>query len=114
MRSPTHFLPTVVSWMTILAGTSPAFSQAPAESPASAQDEPISEITVTGFRESLESTLSIKRNSVQVVDSVVAEDIGKLPDLSVAGTSARIPGIRVTRVGGEASRVLIRGLPDFA
>jgi iron complex outermembrane receptor protein len=69
---------------------------------------------VTGFRQSLESALSIKRDSVQVVDSVVAEDIGKLPDLSVAETSARIPGIQVIRVGGEASQVRVRGLPDFA
>jgi iron complex outermembrane recepter protein len=71
-------------------------------------------IVVTGFRESLESTRNIKRNSEQIVDSVVAEDIGKLPDLSVAETSARIPGVQVIRVGGEASRVLVRGLPDFA
>jgi len=93
----------------------PAFAQSPAETPAGAGDqEPMNEITVTGFRESLESALSIKRDSVQVVDSVVAEDIGKLPDLSVAETSARIPGIQVIRQAGEASRVLVRGLPDFA
>src|SRR3954462_11067846 len=93
----------------------PAFSQTPEQTPpAAAGDQPIEEITVTGFRESLESALSIKRDSVQVVDSVVAEDIGKLPDLSVAETSARIPGIQVLRVAGDASRVLVRGLPDFA
>ncbi len=102
---------------------SPAFSQAPAQPapqpsgdapPAATEDAAMNEITVTGFRASLESALGIKRNSVQVVDSVVAEDIGKLPDLSVAETSARIPGIQVIRVAGEASRVLVRGLPDFA
>lgn len=70
-------------------------------------------IVVTGLRESLESTRNTKRNATQIVDSVVAEDIGKLPDLSVAETSARIPGVQVIRVGGEASRVLVRGLPDF-
>jgi iron complex outermembrane receptor protein len=98
-----------------LIAVSPAFSQAPADTPqASGEQEPMNEITVTGFRESLESALSIKRDSVQVVDSVVAEDIGKLPDLSVAETSARIPGIQVIRQAGEASRVLVRGLPDFS
>src|SRR3954467_3075663 len=99
---------------TIITAGAPAFSQAPADPPpASPADEAMNEITVTGFRASLESAQSIKRDSVQVVDSVVAEDIGKLPDLSVAETSARIPGIQVIRVAGEASRVLMRGLPDF-
>src|SRR5690242_14404407 len=107
----------------ILAAASPSFAQSPAQTPpqGSAQTAPatadpappdegaMNEVTVTGFRASLESAQSIKRNSVQVVDSVVAEDIGKLPDLSVAETSARIPGIQVIRVAGEASRVLVRG-----
>jgi TonB-dependent receptor len=70
-------------------------------------------IVVTGFRESLASTRNIKRNSEQIVDAIVAEDIGKLPDLAVSDTAARIPGVQVVRTGGEASSVLIRGLPDF-
>jgi TonB-dependent receptor len=72
------------------------------------------EIVVTGFRQSLTSTRNIKRNSEQIVDSIVAEDIGKLPDLAVSDTAARIPGVQVVRTGGEASSVLIRGLPDFS
>ena len=72
------------------------------------------EIVVTGFRQSLSSTRNIKRNSDQVVDAIVAEDIGKLPDLAVSDTAARIPGVQVIRTGGEASAVLIRGLPDFS
>src|SRR3954464_15485024 len=114
MRS---FAFTRIAPVLVFAAGSPAFSQtptAPPPAPATADDEVVNEITVTGFRESLESALSIKRDSVQVVDSVVAEDIGKLPDLSVAETSARIPGIQVIRVAGEASRVLVRGLPDFS
>jgi TonB-dependent receptor len=46
------------------------------------------------------------------VDAIVAEDIGKLPDVTVSDTAARIPGVQVDRAGGEANRVLIRGLPD--
>ena len=72
------------------------------------------EIVVTGLRRSLQSAQNIKRNSEQIVDSIVAEDIGKLPDLAVSDTAARIPGVQVIRTGGEASTVLIRGLPDFA
>jgi iron complex outermembrane receptor protein len=70
-------------------------------------------IVVTGIRRSLQSAQNIRRNSEQIVDSVVAEDIGKLPDLAVSDTAARIPGVQVIRTGGEASTVLVRGLPDF-
>ena len=67
-------------------------------------------IVVTGLRRSLRSAQNIKRNSEQIVDAVVAEDIGKLPDITVSDTAARIPGVQVERTGGEASRVLLRGL----
>src|SRR5688500_15111644 len=69
-------------------------------------------IVVTGLRRSLRSAQNIKRNSEQIVDAVVAEDIGKLPDITVSDTAARIPGIQVERQGGEASRVLLRGLDE--
>ena len=70
-------------------------------------------IVVTGLRRSLQSAQNIKRNSEQIVDAIVAEDIGKLPDIAVSDTAARIPGIQVERSGGEASRVLLRGLDRF-
>lgn len=69
-----------------------------------------SAIVVTGLRRSLQSARNIKRNSDQIVDAVVAEDIGKLPDITVSDTAARIPGVEVERAGGEANRVLLRGL----
>jgi TonB-dependent receptor len=71
-------------------------------------------IVVTGIRRSLQSAQNLRRNSEQMVDAVVAEDIGKLPDLAVSDTAARIPGVQVVRTGGEASSVLVRGLPDFS
>jgi iron complex outermembrane recepter protein len=80
---------------------------------ASGQDQATTEgdaIIVTGLRRSLQSARNIKRNSEQVVDAVVAEDIGKLPDITVSDTAARIPGVQVERGGGEANRVLLRGL----
>jgi iron complex outermembrane recepter protein len=70
-------------------------------------------IVVTGIRRSLQSAQNIRRNSEQIVDSVVAEDIGKLPDLNTAQTAARIPGVQIYRQGGEAQNVLVRGLPNF-
>ena len=80
---------------------------------APAGDVSADEIVVTGIRASLKSSEAVKRNSVQIVDSVVAEDIGKLPDISVADTAARIAGVQVYRQAGEASNVLVRGLPYF-
>lgn len=89
------------------AGQLPAVAQEPAPS------EGDQAIVVTGIRRSLQSAQNIRRNSEQIVDSVVAEDIGKLPDLNTAQTAARIPGVQVYRQGGEAQNVLVRGLPNF-
>jgi TonB-dependent receptor len=77
-----------------------------------AADAAAPDIVVTGFRQSLASSRNLKRTAPQFVDAVVAEDIGKLPDLAVSDTAARIPGVQVIRLGGEASQVLIRGLPE--
>ncbi|NWK97003.1 TonB-dependent receptor [Sphingobium lactosutens] len=76
-------------------------------------DEP-ADIVVTGVRASLATAQRIKQNSVQIVDSIVAQDIGKLPDNTVSDALQRVTGIQVTRAGGEAGTVLIRGLPNTA
>jgi TonB-dependent receptor len=74
---------------------------------------PEDEIVVSGVRASLASAQAIKRDSQQIVDSVVAEDIGKFPDNNVVEALQRVPGIQVSpRARGESSTVLIRGLPD--
>ena len=85
-----------------------------------AQEVPTEEKTVvletfvvTGTRASLISAQEIKRESIQLVDSVVAEDIGKLPDNTVADALQRVPGIQVGRNNGEVTTVLIRGLPNL-
>jgi TonB-dependent receptor len=70
------------------------------------------DIVVTGLRRSLQSAQGLKRNSDQIVDAIVAEDIGKLPDIAVSDTAARIPGIQVLRERGEAGTVLLRGLNE--
>ena len=71
------------------------------------------EIVVTGVRASIVGALNVKRNATQVVDSIVAEDVGKLPDNNAIEALQRISGIQVTnRTGGEAAAISIRGLPD--
>ena len=76
----------------------------------STSDQPVSDIVVTGVRASLQSAQSIKRNAGQIVDSVVAEDIGKLPDRNVAEALQRITGVQIQRSYGEGSSIAIRGL----
>jgi TonB-dependent receptor len=95
--------------MSAAAQTTAATSTAPA-----AQDSAVDEVVVTGLRGSLRSAQQIKRNSDAILDAVVAEDIGKLPDNTAAETLARISGVQVERFSDEANRVLIRGLPDVA
>lgn len=84
--------------------------------PTFAQDDPagMEEIVVTGFRSSLESALNIKRDSTGSVDSIVAEDIANFPDLNLAESMQRIPGVAINRVAGEGRNISVRGLgPDF-
>ncbi|KQM94460.1 hypothetical protein ASE70_11785 [Sphingomonas sp. Leaf22] len=72
------------------------------------------DIVVTGLRRSLQSAQQLKRNSDGIVDAIVAEDIGKLPDTFASAALARVTGVQVTRGAGEAAGVQIRGLPDIS
>ncbi len=79
--------------------------------PAFAQtDQMMETVVVTGMRASLESAMNIKKNSSVIVDSIVAEDIGKFPDLNVTESLQHITGIQVTRDLGEGGDIAIRGL----
>ena len=71
-------------------------------------------VTVTGYRQSLAAALDVKRDSNGVVDAVVAEDIAAFPDLNLAESIQRIPGISINRVAGEGRQITVRGLgADF-
>ncbi|MDE0880577.1 MAG: TonB-dependent receptor plug domain-containing protein, partial [Sphingomonas bacterium] len=73
------------------------------------------DIVVTGFRASLETAVAEKKNRDQIVESISAEDIGKLPDASIAESIARLPGLTSQRVSGRANVISIRGFsPDFS
>lgn len=93
-------------------------ASAPAPAPAAAQapvaDPNVSVVTVTGMRRAAESAQKIKQDADNVMDSIVADDIGKFPDTNVAQTLARVTGVQVSRNAGEADTVLIRGLPGIA
>ncbi|WP_313535225.1 TonB-dependent receptor [Sphingomonas sp.] len=95
--------------------TTAAFAQDSGTPAADAQDNGPGEIVVTGFRAALASSANIKRNNTMIVDSVSSEDIGKLPDVSIADSLARIPGVTAQRLEGRDQRLSIRGLgPDFS
>jgi iron complex outermembrane receptor protein len=73
------------------------------------------DIVVSGFRASLESAVNEKKTAEQIVESVSAEDIGKLPDASIGESIARLPGVTSQRLNGRANVIAIRGFgPDFS
>ena len=81
------------------------------EAPASEVDE----IVVTGYRRSLSDARDIKQDSVIAVDAIVAEDMAKFPDLNLAESMQRLPGVQITREAGEGRRISLRGLgADFS
>ncbi|HKC01729.1 MAG TPA: TonB-dependent receptor [Sphingomicrobium sp.] len=72
-------------------------------------------IVVTGIRRSIQNSIQIKRRETSMVEAVSAEEIGKLPDVSIAESIARLPGLTAQRVAGRAQIVSIRGFsPDFS
>jgi TonB-dependent receptor len=85
---------------------------AAADQADAAKAQELQGVTVTGVRASLQSAQQIKMDSDKIVDSIVAEDIGKLPDLNVSDALQRITGVQIERDLGEGGAVAIRGLPQ--
>jgi iron complex outermembrane recepter protein len=78
------------------------------------KDAVIEEVTVKGYKSSLEKALSRKRDSDTIIDGIAAEDIGKFPDQNVAEALQRITGVSISRTNGEGSQVSVRGFgPEF-
>ena len=94
----------------LLLPTAVTAQTAPAVPAATPSDETGQDIVVTGFRQSLQAALNVKKNSVAAVDSIVAEDIAKFPDQNLAESLQRIPGISIQRDGGEGRAITVRGL----
>jgi iron complex outermembrane receptor protein len=102
--------------LAIGAFAAPAYAQdTPPADQAADQTDDQPAIVVTGFRAALESAVAEKKNHDQVVESVSAEDIGKLPDASIAESIARLPGLTSQRISGRSNQISIRGFaPDFS
>ncbi|MDH3589278.1 MAG: TonB-dependent receptor [Gammaproteobacteria bacterium] len=74
----------------------------------------LEEVVVTSFRRSLQNSIDLKASETSIVEAVSAEEIGKLPDVSIAESLARLPGLAAQRLNGRGQVISVRGLaPDF-
>jgi len=90
-----------------------AAQQAPGSAGASAVPaSDLQEVVVTGYRASVQSALDQKRDAIKPIESVTAEDIGKMPDQNVAESLQRLPGVSINRSNGKGTQVLIDGLQN--
>ncbi|WP_210163340.1 TonB-dependent receptor [Niveispirillum irakense] len=98
----------------LLAGAAPmtmagaAFAQAASGNASDMMEE----IIVTGVRASQQRSVDLKRNETAMVDAISSEDIGKLPDVTIADALQRVSGIQIRREAGEGTTVNVRGLPQ--
>ena len=85
-----------------------------AQQVAVAQDEQpkLEEVVVTGVRAAERKAIDLKRDAPSIQDSIAAQDIGKLPDTTIADSLQRITGVQIDREAGEGTAVNIRGLPE--
>jgi iron complex outermembrane receptor protein len=81
---------------------------APAAAPQDTAE--VEEVVVTGFRASLTSAINTKRRSDNIVDVIKADDMASFPDANLAESIQRIPGVSITRDGGEGRNITVRGL----
>lgn len=105
------------TFLALAATGAPALAQNADEQAAAAVEgqEQGDDIIVTGIRSSIQTSLDAKRKATSIVEVIAAEDIGLLPDISIADTLARLPGVTAQRVRGRSQQISIRGLgPDFS
>jgi iron complex outermembrane recepter protein len=108
-----RFLLCTVAMLVADASATAAFARQASD--GSAASETVDAVIVTGFRKSLADARAIKRDSVIQKDAIVAEDMAKFPELNLAESLQRLPGVQITREAGEGRRISLRGLgPDFA
>ncbi len=99
----------------LLALASPAVAQEQAAATGAPAEQSLETITITGVRAAVESAINVKEHADNIVEAVSAEDIGKLPDTSIAESISRLPGVTAQRSDGRKSDISIRGTdPGFA
>ncbi|WP_338468350.1 TonB-dependent receptor [Novosphingobium sp. ZN18A2] len=111
-----------------VAAATPAFAQSNTNSPDTASSDSGSTdsgsmnesaanetaIVVTGYRQSVDNAIRVKKNAIEIVESVSAEDVGKLPTNSITDALATLPGVTAQRLDGRADVLAVRGFgPNF-
>lgn len=114
----TEFRPNKLVIAMLLAGVGvmpQVWAQQTSAEQAAAKEKDIEVIQVSGsFRDSLSNALNQKRQADSAVDSILAEDIADFPDLNLAESLQRIPGVAISRAAGEGRQISVRGLgPEF-
>ena len=95
--------------------TFPSYSAEDTTDNTAVQNEEIEVLQVMGIQRSLKESQAEKMTNDSIVEAISAEDIGKLPDISIAESLARLPGVAAQRLDGRANVISIRGLaPDFS
>ena len=93
----------------------PLSAQTPAPEATKSEVVQLETYRVTGIRFGIEQAVEAKKEAVSIAETITSEDIGKLPDISIAESLARLPGLAAQRVAGRAQVISVRGLsPDFA
>lgn len=105
-------LPRLAVWSLIVANSTSVFARTDG-SGDNADTIALDNILVVGKRASLASAQEIKRDKMEIVDSVVADDINKLPDINVTDALSRVTGVQILRDRGEGAGVAIRGLTQM-
>jgi TonB-dependent receptor len=112
--------PVALGFAVLMATSAEAQTGNVADAPATSQDSGAApdqsdgetDIVVTGIRASQARSIEVKRNADSVVEAISAQDIGKLPDVTISDSLQRIPGVQIRRDAGEGGAINIRGLPQ--
>ncbi|QJR81942.1 TonB-dependent receptor [Alteromonas pelagimontana] len=114
MTRKTFFKPALLSLAvgSAMYSTSSFSQEANTETSNDAEAQGIEVIAVSGIRGSLMRSQAVKMDNSSIVEAISAEDIGKLPDSSIAESLARLPGLAGERVGGRTSGISVRGFKE--
>jgi TonB-dependent receptor len=99
-----------VSGLALMAAAGAHAQTASSAAAPAAEASQVDEVVVTGVRKSLRDALAVKQGSDKVVEAISAKDIGVLPDVTIAESIARLPGVNATRDRGNDSQAVVRGL----
>ncbi|MGC4072270.1 MAG: TonB-dependent receptor [Nibricoccus sp.] len=89
-----------------------AAENGPTKDPAQAEASEVDTVTVYGVRQSQIRSIDVKRKAASIQDSISAESIGSLPDVTITDALQRITGVQINREAGVGTSVDVRGLPQ--